>query len=440
MALSPPRGPSEKDSPVDVLQRKRKAKFLWSKVVGTIPIHTVHLDECEPTSKTRLSTNTLEINSDELQLLRQIGSGGFGVIHKAFWRGTVVACKTIRTDMFAEEQLAALEDLHLEVQVLQQLRHPNIMMLLAYEANSEHQVQIKASSLGRHPAPTRVHPAPASIRPQAFATWFAPEGDTCKSSARLAPATACTAQQCSTPGAQVMVSELMACSLLDILKTGSVADDKPALNRKFAVRYAVQLSQGMNYLHTCKPPIMHRDLKPENLLLDYSGIIKVRRIPKRGDVLPARVSHARRCAFSQIPHHPARPACRPQQVADFGLAKLRPGPTPEADPNKVMMTGETGSYRFMAPEVYRHEAYDEYGTLHFPFCLLFSTCHSPSPSLPPLSFPSFNWAYPTASWRHKCSAARHMTSRHPALCLASPAFTQSFSFSLLPPLSRIFAV
>lgn len=152
MALSPPRGPSEKDSSVDVLQRKRKAKFLWSKVVGTIPIHTVHLDECEPTSKTRLSTNTLEINSDELQLLRQIGSGGFGVIHKAFWRGTVVACKTIRTDMFAEEQLAALEDLHLEVQVLQQLRHPNIMMLLAYEANSEHQVQIKASSLGRHPA------------------------------------------------------------------------------------------------------------------------------------------------------------------------------------------------------------------------------------------------------------------------------------------------
>jgi serine/threonine protein kinase len=34
-------------------------------------------------------------------------------------------------------------------------------------------------------------------------------------------------------------------------------------------------SQGMNYLHTCKPPIMHRDLKPENLLLDYAGVIKV---------------------------------------------------------------------------------------------------------------------------------------------------------------------
>jgi serine/threonine protein kinase len=42
-------------------------------------------------------------------------------------------------------------------------------------------------------------------------------------------------------------------------------------------------------------------------------------------------------------------------VADFGLAKLRPGPAPETDPSKAMMTGETGSYRFMAPEVFRHE-------------------------------------------------------------------------------------
>ena len=32
----------------------------------------------------------------------------------------------------------------------------------------------------------------------------------------------------------------------------------------------------MNYLHTCKPPVLHRDLKPANLLLDFSDTLKVR--------------------------------------------------------------------------------------------------------------------------------------------------------------------
>jgi hypothetical protein len=107
-------------------------------IVDEVPVQT---DLWEPTVKTRLSTNTLETHSEDLQLLSQIGSGGFGVIHKAFWRGTVVACKTIRTDMIVEEQQAALDDLYLEVQVLQQLRHPNIMMLLACVATYEHQVR-----------------------------------------------------------------------------------------------------------------------------------------------------------------------------------------------------------------------------------------------------------------------------------------------------------
>jgi serine/threonine protein kinase len=39
--------------------------------------------------------------------------------------------------------------------------------------------------------------------------------------------------------------------------------------------YATQLAQGMNYLHTCRPPVIHRDLKPANLLLDHSGNLKI---------------------------------------------------------------------------------------------------------------------------------------------------------------------
>ena len=51
--------------------------------------------------------------------------------------------------------------------------------------------------------------------------------------------------------------------------------------------------------------------KPANLLIDYSGVLK---------------------------------------ISDFGLAKIRPDPT-KTEEEAFVMTGETGSYRFMAPEV-----------------------------------------------------------------------------------------
>lgn len=68
----------------------------------------------------------------------------------------------------------------------------------------------------------------------------------------------------------------------------------------------------MSYLHSLKPPIIHRDLKPANLLVDEQGNLK---------------------------------------IADFGLAKVKPRRLTE----KYQMTGETGSYRYMAPEVFRHD-------------------------------------------------------------------------------------
>ena len=45
-------------------------------------------------------------------------------------------------------------------------------------------------------------------------------------------------------------------------------------------------------------------------------------------------------------------------MSDFGLAKLRPLNDPEAgEYQPYVMTGETGSYRFMAPEGFKHQAY-----------------------------------------------------------------------------------
>lgn len=236
------------------------------------------------TSSTRREVANLEVDFDDLEMVDRIGKGSFGEIYKCKWRGTLVAAKCIQSsrirkqwlqtqvlaqieeggdvdeaiaamdDASANNDEEALNDFRKEISVLKALRHPNIVLLLAYSA---------------------------------------------------------------TENLEVMISELMKCSLLDVFKAHIVNGSKMKKQDQFV--YAKHLAQGMLYLHTCRPPIIHRDLKPANLLIDHSGVLK---------------------------------------VADFGLAIVRPDP--KRDGKEVfMMTGETGSYRFMAPEVYRHEEYTE---------------------------------------------------------------------------------
>ena len=40
------------------------------------------------------------------------------------------------------------------------------------------------------------------------------------------------------------------------------------LDDKRRLRMALDVARGMNYLHSCRPPIVHRDLKSPNLLVD----------------------------------------------------------------------------------------------------------------------------------------------------------------------------
>ena len=230
------------------------------------------------------------IDFSEIEMIERIGSGAFGEIYKCRWRGTLVAAKIIKTAKIRREWLSkhavsmmetnpdsddaeklldeiddmedegadfrdqALADFRQEIAVLKNLRHPNICLLLGFSTTDEK---------------------------------------------------------------EVMISELMKCSLLDIFRAHMVNSTK--MPHRTKIMYAQQLALGMNYLHTCKPPIIHRDLKPANLLIDHSGVLK---------------------------------------ISDFGLAKVRPDPSKDDD-EQFRLTGETGSYRFMAPEVFRHEDYNE---------------------------------------------------------------------------------
>nr|GMD84022.1 serine/threonine-protein kinase STY17-like [Ipomoea batatas] len=77
---------------------------------------------------------------------------------------------------------------------------------------------------------------------------------------------------------------------------------------------AVEISQAMQYLHAQKPlKVLHRDLKPSNIFLDDAFHVR---------------------------------------VADFGHARF-------LSYQEKALTGETGTYVYMAPEVIRSEPYDE---------------------------------------------------------------------------------
>jgi serine/threonine protein kinase len=75
----------------------------------------------------------------------------------------------------------------------------------------------------------------------------------------------------------------------------------------------------MAYLHNEPNVVIHRDLKPRNILLVNS-------------------------------------AANHLKVGDFGLSKIIKA---QHASDVYKMTGETGSYRYMAPEVFKHRKYDK---------------------------------------------------------------------------------
>ncbi|KAI3955749.1 hypothetical protein MKW98_006109 [Papaver atlanticum] len=79
------------------------------------------------------------------------------------------------------------------------------------------------------------------------------------------------------------------------------------------VAKALEISEAMEYLHGQNPKLVHRDLKPSNIFLDHE-------------------MHVR--------------------VADFGHARF-------LEEGDQALSGETGTYVYMAPEVIRFESYDE---------------------------------------------------------------------------------
>ncbi|CAK8540060.1 unnamed protein product [Lathyrus sativus] len=111
---------------------------------------------------------------------------------------------------------------------------------------------------------------------------------------------------CTRPPNLCIVTEFMSRgSLYDFLHRQRGVFKLPSL-----IKVAIDVSKGMNYLH--QNNIIHRDLKTANLLMDENELVK---------------------------------------VADFGVARVQT--------QSGVMTAETGTYRWMAPEVIEHKPYDQ---------------------------------------------------------------------------------
>jgi serine/threonine protein kinase len=104
------------------------------------------------------------------------------------------------------------------------------------------------------------------------------------------------------------------CIVLEYCENGSLWNvlhfTNTELPWKIRKKFALDISKGVNYLHSFTPPIIHRDIKSLNVLLDHKMTCK---------------------------------------LTDFGWARIK-----EAE-----MTGKIGTFQWMAPEVICCNSYSE---------------------------------------------------------------------------------
>ncbi|KAK9810812.1 hypothetical protein WJX73_009202 [Symbiochloris irregularis] len=125
--------------------------------------------------------------------------------------------------------------------------------------------------------------------------------------------------------------------ITELMSGGSVADAfrrERAFGLRRSIEIALDAARGLAYMQAKKPsPIVHRDLKPANLMVAGSPYYtRDKLIYDIGTI----------------------------KLADFGLSKSLPINKHVAFDldDTYKLTGETGSYRYMAPEVFNHEPYN----------------------------------------------------------------------------------
>nr|POE62699.1 serine/threonine-protein kinase sty46 [Quercus suber] len=303
-----------------------------------------------------------EIDPSELDFSTSamIGKGSFGEILKACWRGTPVAVKRILPSL-SDDRLV-IQDFRHEVNLLVKLRHPNIVQFLGAVTEKKPLMLIteylRGGQNGSHFEPKPVPPP----QPNKCDWEIDPSELDFSTSAMIGKGSFGEILKACWRGTPVAVKRILP-SLSDdrlviqdfrhevnllvklrhpniVQFLGAVTEKKPlmliteylrggdlhqylkekgSLSPSTSINFALDIARGMAYLHNEPNVIIHRDLKPRNVLLVNSS-----------------ADHLK--------------------VGDFGLSKLI---KVQNTHDVYKMTGETGSYRYMAPEVFKHRRYDK---------------------------------------------------------------------------------
>lgn len=278
-----------------------------------------------------------EVMAWDVRVDRKVGEGAFGEIRRATWRGVDVAVKTLKADCLSDA--IALKEFNREMSIWSRLVHPNVVQFLGVGY--------------KHDTP------------------------------------------------RLMLCEFMeGGSLQQKLMQMNASGKKFLFDQGFAVIKGI--ASAMTYMHSRRPfAVIHRDLKPANILLTAAGEAKVADfgLSKMLDIDTPRgveLENGNGPAFDDSAHDEKNQE-RAREGGASEDAVMRPagtGPPPSpaifsagtpraATPeeraahelletrrldygeqvysqlydHEFLMTGETGAYKYMAPEVFKNELY-----------------------------------------------------------------------------------
>uniref|UniRef100_A0A0G4GWM9 Protein kinase domain-containing protein n=1 Tax=Chromera velia CCMP2878 TaxID=1169474 RepID=A0A0G4GWM9_9ALVE len=259
-----------------------------------------------------------EVDPREIRLGDILGSGATADVFKAKWRGSAVAVKRLRGEIFGADRGGSGRggglppEFQRELAVMLRLRHPNLVLFMG--------------------AITR-------CRPLCLVTEFCRGG-----------------------------------TLFDLLHSPSnralvKSAGHGGLSWKQRLKIGLDVARAMNFLHTCRPPIAHRDLKSLNVLL--AEPVRV------SDEMPqAKVSDFGLSRFRS--NAAAAYASNAIQRHRQGLGEAVSGGTGGGAAESLTTSG-AGTFHWMAPEVLSGRPYSEKVDVFSFGVVLFELCSSALP-------------------------------------------------------------
>ena len=149
-----------------------------------------------------------------LVLEKEIGKGSYGKVYKAVWNGSEVAAKRFHSTFF-ENGFSQVADQYMD----------------------EFQREWDVLKLLNHPNVVKLH------------TALFPKGHS-----------------------PIIITELLHCDLEKYIKESTSSPKIPNMN---LICIALDVIQGLQYMHSLTPPVVHRDLATKNILLTVNGTAKI---------------------------------------------------------------------------------------------------------------------------------------------------------------------